>query len=187
MDLTSFPPVVRDLLSAERLPSLGPGHPNEDVRDRLQSLTVETLCAPHPVRQRDFAAACLAGLWLYHDFLDESHRISQELHNSTGSYWHALMHRREPDFENAKYWFHRVGAHPVYEALHVAAAELAADAPPGAALLRTQAAWEPFAFVDLCAASLAGRLPCDELCRRIQQREWEQLFDWCYHQAIEER
>ena len=103
MDLTSFPPVVRDLLSAERLPPLGPGHPNEDARDPLQSLTVESLCAHHAVRRRDFAAACLAGLWLHHDFLDESHRISQEVHTTTGSYWHALMHRREPDSENTKY------------------------------------------------------------------------------------
>jgi hypothetical protein len=80
-----------------------------------------------------------------------------------------------------------VGTHPIYEALRAAAAELAADAPPGAAFLRTQVAWEPFAFVELCAASLAGRLPCDALCRQIQQREWELLFDWCYRQAIEER
>ena len=187
MDPTSFPPVVRDLLSPERLPSLGPGQPNEGARARLHSLTVESLYVPHPVRRRDFATACLAGLWLYHDFLDESHRISQELHTSTGSYWHALMHRREPDFENAKYWFRRVGTHPIYEVLHAAAAELAADAPPGAAFLRTQASWEPFAFVDLCAASLAGRMPCDDLCRLVQKREWELLFDWCYHQAVEER
>jgi hypothetical protein len=187
MDLTLFPPVVRELLSAERLPSLGPGHANEAVRDRLRSLTVESLCAPHPVRQRDFAVACLAGLWLYHDFLDESHRISQELHTTTGSYWHALMHRREPDFDNAKYWLRRVNAHPIYEALRAAAAELAVDAPPGAAFLRTQASWDPFAFVDLCAATLAGRLPCDDSCRQIQKREWELLFDWCYRQAIEER
>ncbi len=103
MDLASYPPAVRDLLSAERLPPLGPGHPNEGTRDRLHSLTAESLCAPHPVRRQDFAAACLAGLWLYHDFLDESHRISQELHTTTGSYWHALMHRREPDFDNPKY------------------------------------------------------------------------------------
>lgn len=185
MDPTSFPLIVRDLLSPERLPSLGPGHPNEGARDRLHSLTVESLCAPHPVRQRDFATACLAGLWLYHDFLDESHRISQDLHTSTGSYWHALMHRRELDFENAKYWFHRVDTHPIYEALLAAAAELAADAPPGAAFLRTQADWQPFAFVDLCAASLAGQMPCDDLCRQIQKREWELLFDWCYRHAVE--
>jgi len=29
---------------------------------------------------------CLSGLWLYHDFLDESHAVSQELAGPTGAY-----------------------------------------------------------------------------------------------------
>jgi hypothetical protein len=89
-------------------------------------------------------------------------------------------------FDNSKYWFRRVGTHPVYEALCRDAAELAAGVPPVAAFLRTQTAWEPFAFVDLCAAALVGRAPCIELCQQIQKREWELLFDWCYRHAIEE-
>ena len=48
------------------------------------------------------ASACLAGLWLYHDYLDESHAVSQSIHTPAGSYWHGLMHRREPDFANPK-------------------------------------------------------------------------------------
>ena len=65
------------------------------------------------------ALACMAGLWLRHDFLDESHRISQDLENPSGSYWHGIMHRRELDFSNAKYWFRRVGMHRVFEPLWV--------------------------------------------------------------------
>jgi hypothetical protein len=87
-------------------------------------------------------------------------------------------------FDNSKYWFRRVGRHPVYEPLHRAAARLAADAPPAAAFLREQKAWDPFAFVDLCEASLAERAPCEELCREIQTREWELLFDYCYGNAF---
>jgi hypothetical protein len=52
--------------------------------------------------------------------------------------------------------------------------------------LGKQSAWDPFAFVDLCAAVLVGQAPCEELCRQIQKREWELLFDWCYRQAVEE-
>ena len=44
------------------------------------------------------AACCLCGLWLLHDFLDESHSLSQEITTDTGSYWHGIMHRREPDY-----------------------------------------------------------------------------------------
>jgi hypothetical protein len=36
------------------------------------------------------ATACRAGLWLAFDCLDESRRISQELHTEEGSYWRVL-------------------------------------------------------------------------------------------------
>src|SRR5208282_3154263 len=50
----------------------------------------------------DNGSAMLAGLWLWHDGLDESHRISQGLSSPAGSFWHAIMHRREGDFSNSK-------------------------------------------------------------------------------------
>jgi hypothetical protein len=183
-DPTAYAPAIAALL---REPRLDAGQPSRDLRTELEKLASDSTFAPHRVRDRSMADACRAGLWLYHNFLDESHTISQELHTPTGSYWHALMHRREPDYDNAKYWFRRVGAHPVFDALRSAAAELAVDAPPSVAFLRTQAAWEPFAFVDLCAAALVGQSPCIDLCLQIQKREWELLFDWCYRQAVQER
>jgi hypothetical protein len=41
------------------------------------------------VADRDMAACCRSGLWLAFNFLDESHRISQDIDTPTGSYWHA--------------------------------------------------------------------------------------------------
>jgi hypothetical protein len=87
---------------------------------------------------------------------------------------------------NSKYWFRRVGTHPVFEPLRKAAAELAGPEPErAAAFLATQARWDPFAFVDLCEAAVWGRAGCEELCRRIQQAEWRLLFDYCYRQAVQ--
>ena len=43
------------------------------------------------VRSAEDARAMLCGLWLYHDWLDESHAISQDLHSPTGSFWHVIM------------------------------------------------------------------------------------------------
>jgi hypothetical protein len=185
-DPTVYAPLIAELLRDPWVPPLDAGTANHEVCGRLEALSSDNVFAPHRVRDGGMADACRAGLWLYHNFLDESHQISQELHTPTASYWHALMHRREPDFDNSKYWFRRVGTHPVYETLCQDAAELAANSPPAAAFLRTQSVWDPFAFVDLCAAVLAGRAPGEELCRKIQKREWEVLFDWCYRQAIEE-
>lgn len=184
-DPTNYAPLVAELLRDPWTPPLDAGWPNPELRARLEASLGDDAFAPLSVRDRDMANACRAGLWLHHNFLDESHQISQELHSPTGSYWHALMHRREPDFDNAKYWFRRIGTHPIYDALRQDAAELAAGAPPEAGFLRTQTEWNPFGFVDLCAAVLVGRAPCEELCRRVQKREWELLFDWCYRQAVQ--
>lgn len=173
------------LISPERLNELGPGQPNRKARSQLDALSPEALVAPHAVANQSMAAACLAGLWLYQDFLDESHAISQQIETAEGSYWHGLMHRREPDFGNAKYWFRRVGRHPIGPELAQAAGELPQAAPPDPAtrFLSEQADWDHFQFVDLCQAASTGRSPSARLCRQIQQREWQLLFDYCYRLA----
>src|SRR5688500_4990238 len=101
IDLAKLPSEFRPLLAEERLNDLGPGSPNLGMQAQLHQVQRE-------LPTGDFASACMAGLWLYHDFLDESHAISQDLHTVEGSYWHAIMHRREPDAWNSKYWFRRV-------------------------------------------------------------------------------
>ena len=44
MVFTSYPPAIRNLLSTDRLPPLGPGSPNESVCAELEALTIETVC-----------------------------------------------------------------------------------------------------------------------------------------------
>jgi hypothetical protein len=182
-----YPAAIAGLLPKDRLAPLGPGVPDAAAEERLRSLTPEAVFVGHEILDGDMALCCLAGLWLAHDLLDESHRISQEIETPTGSYWHGLMHRREPDFGNAAYWFRRVGRHPVFEELRRAAAGCAAaevELPPAGRFLREQASWEPFAFIDLCEGAYRGKNGCEQLCREVQQREWEILFAWCYRQAL---
>ena len=112
MNAAPYTSALQELLDEDRLNELGPGRPNQAVFPLLKKLTVDQAFTPNQVQNHAQAQACLAGLWLYHDFLDESHRISQDLPGSEGSYWHGLVHRREPDFGNAKYWFRRLGQHP---------------------------------------------------------------------------
>ncbi len=181
----SYGPAVRALLEPRRLADLGPGTPNQTARAAIEALTDASLFLGQPVVDPEMAAACRAGLWLYHDFLDRSHQISQDLDTPTGSFWHAIMHRREGDFSNAKYWFHRVGQHAVFTPLAQAARTLAADAimPVQQTFLATQTAWDPLQFVDLCQRVIGSGSPQESLCQRIQLREWELLFDFCHGAA----
>jgi hypothetical protein len=184
----NYGPAAAALLKNARCNELEPGAAESDVRGTLSELTCEALIAPHPLRSRDMALACLAGLWLRHGFLDESHRISQDLDSPTGSFWHGIVHRREGDFGNAKYWFRRVGRPAVFGPLAAAARNLARESPPGVAAdyLLGQADWDPLGFVDLCQSARGGSQPIRRLCMRIQQCEWELLFDFCYREAIGE-
>ena len=95
--------------------------------------------------------AVVAGILLWHDDLHGSHAISQSAgagRHRAGDYWHAIMHRREPDYGNAKYWFRQVGAHPIYPEL----AQRAERHLAGTALAGTIGGerWDPALFVDAC-------------------------------------
>lgn len=166
-DPQNYGPVFAEWLAKDYPVSLGPGQPDPALRDRLTALTAEQAFAGQVVKDADMARACLSGLLLRFDFLDESHTISQHLDTPTGSFWHGVMHRREPDYGNAKYWFSRTRQHPVLERL--------AEQYPG---------FEPYAFVDEVAACYGSGSDEEMRCQVIQEREWELLFDYSYRHAL---
>ncbi len=182
---STYAPEIDGLIT-ERLPVLGPGSPNEAMRPRLAALTIEKSFAGRSIEDREAARCCLSGLWLWHDFLDESHRFSQEIETVDGSYWHGIMHRREPDYGNAKYWFHRVPRHTIFGPLAAAASERAREVEldEPAKFLAAQKSWDAFRFVDLCEAIARGKSRCEELAREIARVEWELLFEHCYRKAV---
>ena len=108
-----YGPLCASLLDMDRQCELGPGTARTESRQLLATLDEQTVFGDQPIADRQMAQAAISGLWLLHGYLDQSHTLSQEIHTPTGSYWHGIMHRREPDFPNAKYWFRRVGTHPI--------------------------------------------------------------------------
>jgi hypothetical protein len=191
-DPSAYGPVFAPLLETDRRRPLDAARPKAEAMAALKKLSVDSAFRHvqsesgiiHPA-DADMAACCISGVWLLYDYLDQSHTISQGIDTPSGSFWHAIMHRREGDFSNAKYWFRKVGQHPVFtplsERAHVAAAD--ADSSLGETRLRG-GTWDPFAFVDLCQSVARGQTAARELCLDVQQAEWELLFDFCYRGAI---
>lgn len=122
-----YGPVFEPLLAIDRNRSLGIGRPDAAARKSLQHATLATAFGDAHLVDLEMARCCLAGVWLLHDFLNESHAISQQIETSSGSFWHGVMHRREGDFSNAKYWFRQVGPHPVFDELWPQIAALASN------------------------------------------------------------
>src|SRR5438034_1010508 len=154
------------------------------ARDILESTRAQGLVAG-PVRDKQEADAMLAGLWLWHDFLDESHRIAQGIDTPTGSFWHAIMHRREGDFSNSKYWYNRCTNHPVLQYMAPQASGMINTLPADKSLLRLIATgWNPNAFVDL-VEQVHDRAdePRHELAVSLQRVEWATLFSHCVREA----
>jgi hypothetical protein len=129
--------------------------------------------ASHPLIEKH--PELLAGLWLYVDDLDRSHALSQSLHSPTGSFWHAIMHRREGDFSNAKYWYQKVGTHPAMSRIDLTGG--------GAGSGTDVAAYDPFSFVDRVAKAHEKGGRAHPALISEQHREWRALFEWCVEQA----
>ena len=105
---------------------------------------------------------CLSGLWLVAGDIHRSHSLSQEIGSAEGSFLHGIMHRREGDFGNSKYWFRRVGSHCVFDQIGQ----------------ETQGRYsDPFDFVDLCQQATRSNTP-DRVsqCVADQWIEWQSLM-----------
>lgn len=164
---------------------VAPDRGNAAARDLLNNVTADALLA-RPLVRSDEAQAVLSAVWLWHDWLDESHTISQGIHSATGSYWHAIMHRREGDFSNAKYWYAKCRRHPVMAALPAAVSGVVRSSPAAQKISSLLAGgWDPDAFVDL--AEEVHATPGDprlEPLIAVQQAEWHALLELTTKAAV---
>jgi len=192
--LPETPPTNEPVEDAIELPALAAVTPGES-RDWLPAHVSKLQDADlvPEIGNRHDVVALKAGLLQLHDYLDESHDLSQSVQGEgeqqAGDYWHAIMHRREPDDSNAKYWFRRVGRNPVYSALADRADSLLSQCESTAAAswkkrLRAANGWDPFAFVDLCEHCRQAddrALTC--ATEEIQFVEMLLLIEQTYHNA----
>lgn len=137
------------------------------------------------------AVAVKAGICQWHGWLNDSHQLSQSVEglgiHRSGDYWHAITHRREPDYANAKYWFRQLGNHAVFSELVPYVAPIlgsVAEAANWTDRLLKGGNWDPFAFVDLCEACAGNESqPLAIAARRIQAVEMQLLMAATYRDA----
>lgn len=196
MSLTYTPAiaeVIEKLEAGNPLPTLVPQKAwSTELTEALASKSVDELFQGESVKNTTFGDAIKSGLLLWNDALDESHNISQGLANQTGSYWHGIMHRREPDYSNAKYWFGRVGTHPIFPQIRERALAIFNETPdPSDTLARiaqaieTQAQWDAYQFIDWCqAAESESAGDVTRFLQQVQAEEIKLLLAYSYQNAV---
>lgn len=155
-----------------------------------ESLTRGTVTSP------EHQAVLLAALHLFNDDLDQSHTICQSFDRefAPSSYWHGVIHRREPDFKNALGWFARAdkwegllhirdGVQDVLQrVLLIPEYGGARDTAFGLKRhLDAVGVWDPAYFVEMCS-NYKDRSENDKmesvLLREIQEAEMVAALDW---------
>ena len=182
--------IVQKLETRDPLPPLAPSVEwDGELTHQINDISLETLFDGQSIKDSTMGYALQSGLLLWNDALDASHTISQDIETETGSYWHGIMHRREPDYSNAKYWFRRVGAHPTFPALRERALGLLHSdslADYAGAIEKTED-WDAFRFVDWCQdADGDGSTPetVKAFLQAVQIEEIKLLLNYSYQQAL---
>lgn len=149
-------PVLRTL----RAPG---GASSEPLRGRVEALCNGVFDPAVPRVNQAAFSLFKGGLWYALDALDAAHSIFQDDPSPEGSYWHGMLHRREGDFPNAKYWLQRAGRIPALKGI------------PD---------FDPVDFASLCQRAdrepLAGD-PAELLA--LQRLEWEHLLMAAFEKA----
>lgn len=168
--------VFLELLTSCGLALLGPD-PQPDVLSATALNERLTILFKQQATPATVQPAVRALIQLRHDHLDAAHTIAQGIENPDGSLVHAMMHRREPDYWNSKYWWRRVGEHPCYPQLAKRVGEFLRGKGEVelAAKLVLSGKWDAIAFVDACEAA-AGLKPDSaraQVLRDVQRIEFE--------------
>ena len=119
--------VERLLLQPDTLDRLFPTEPRDpDTVRRIREAGDADLAGGRPVREPGFFPLIRALLLYRFDALEEAHRIVQNDSSGPGSYLHGMIHRREGDLDNARYWFRRTGRLGFFADLHRAGGRISA-------------------------------------------------------------
>ena len=157
-------------------PELVPSHvANENLSRGIQSSVL------FDGKSGAMVECCRAGLLLWNDDLEGAHPLVQDLPDQTAAFWHAILHRREGDFSNARYWWNRTDEHPAFEPILDLVLHRVPDFP-FIDELRAEGRWLPLEFNAACQNfARDGRFETE--LRATQRLEMRGLLEWCASQV----
>jgi hypothetical protein len=141
-----------------------------DLPSQITQADEATLAGPAPTKS---AALIRGGLHYAVDALEKAHAHFQDDTSDLASYWHGMMHRREGDFDNARYWYRRAGRLPIAATLHAAACE---HSPT----MARQDTWDAYLLTGLCEQVKHGDPDLLPECIKLQTVEFEGLFAYTW-------
>lgn len=174
LDVTNWNPEVADIylkFGSRRMPLVR----KQTTGEKMERLATRPAQELFP--QAASAEALLAGLLLITGDWEAAHEAAQNIDAREGSYWHAIVHRMEPDPWNSAYWFRRVGKHPIFPELAAEAERLLAQ--QAITEFTVKDVWDPSAFIDWCEQAAAQGSAAERAAIEVQHAEWRLLMEWC--------
>jgi hypothetical protein len=147
-----------------------------DLLLKVRAADDATLTDQRPIGKPPMLTLVRGGLLYALDAIDEAHKIFQDSPGDLGSYWHGMVHRREGDFDNARYWFRRTGELTFFGELHSAASAYSAD-------MGRQSNWDPYLFTGACEQARFGETEGLKDLATLQRLEFEAIFAYCWRQS----
>lgn len=144
---------------------------------RVRAANDAEISDARPVASPPMFSLVRAGLLYALDAIDESHRIIQAVDGDESAYCHGMVHRREGDFYNARYWFSRAGTLSSFGSIHRAASAVSS-------VVAAQANWDPYLFTGLCEQERFGDTEMRGELVKLQRIEFEVLFDYLWRRSF---
>ncbi len=169
--------IERVLLMDPLLDKLQPADiSNRDLWRRIREADDTELAGGKSIGDPELFALVRGGVNYALDDLDGCHAFFQDAPGDLAAYWHGMMHRREGDFDNARYWFRRAGQMPFFGALHGKAAPLSD-------VVARQLSWDPYLFTGQCEQARFGAVELSDELAKLQRAEFDVVFDYTWRQA----
>lgn len=170
--------VERVLIFEDTLKNPLPGGP-EDIEMVLRIRAASDAAVVGSAWLQDHSVLPLlrAGLFYFHDALDEARRLAEAPSGPLADYWRQMIHRRLGEFELARKYGRTAGELPPFQLM----LRLVKDDCP---VMARQANWDAYLVNSLAEQFRFGETDLLPQLRRLQRVEFGQIYRYTWKLAV---